>query len=239
MSTDRVLCVGGAFSEYAMLEMDGSGGGQWVDRAELPEARDGSEAVAAGGFLYVISGEGERAVGSMDRFNAVTGEWSRVGAQLPRAVRQSAAVLLESRLLLLIGGEDVEAGAASSGLLAVDVDCLNESWPACAASASGGAAGAERARSVWSALPQCLGSGRRGHAAVVYHDRLWVAGGVVRDVELTNSVETVDLDALLDGEWQLRESCRFEPAAPMINRRRNFKLVVLGDNLYAVGGDLE
>lgn len=67
-----------------------------------------------------------------------------------------------------------------------------------------------------------------------------MAGGIVRDCELTDSVETLDVDEEAGGlglGLGRGRGAVFEEAPCMTRQRRNFQLLVVDDNLYAIGGD--
>lgn len=68
---------------------------------------------------------------------------------------------------------------------------------------------------------------RKGHAMIAFDDKLWVAGGKHED-EFLDDIETFDFKI---GIWK-------EEKSKMNRKRTDFKLEVINNNLYAIGGDI-
>jgi len=153
----------------------------------------------------------------VDRFDLFRNQWSKCSS-LVRPLRQSAALAVEDKLVI-IGGEDAESSVVSNAVSAAKFSALNSS-----------------AASAFSVMSATLNHARKGHAAVVYNDKLWVAGGMLADGSISSSVETIDLDDLNASGSRARNNV-FEIAPSMTAGRKNFKLVVVKGTLYAVGGD--
>lgn len=211
MTSDRIMCVGGAFSEYSVAQLC-MRSGVWSAAEEALTARDGSELVSFGGCLYSVGGEGDNAVRSVDRFDIFRNQWTAC-CPMPRPLRQSAALAIADRLVV-VGGEDAETSMVTNVVSTAKFSSLNSASAAAFVPAAAS-----------------LNLARKGHAAVVFAGKLWVAGGALADGVSTAAVETIDLDDLH------RRGARFEEAAPLTTARKNFKLVVVKDTLYAVGGD--
>jgi hypothetical protein len=214
MTRDRIICVGGAYSEYSVAQLCVRSGA-WSAGEETITARDGSELVSYGGCLYSIGGEGDNALRTVDRFDLFRSQWTKCSPML-RPLRQSAAVVVQDRLVVL-GGEDAETNVTCSSVSSVTFKSLNQ--PSTASS--------------FSPAQIVMNFARKGHSAVVYDNKIWVAGGALADGCITESVETIELDAFTN----TRSNAKFEVIAPMTYPRKNFKLVVIRDQLYAVGGD--
>lgn len=68
---------------------------------------------------------------------------------------------------------------------------------------------------------------RNSHAMITFENKLWIAGGVSRD----SSLDTVEVFDFEIGIWKMENK--------MIRKRVNFKLYIINDKLYAIGGDVE
>jgi len=216
MTTDRIVCVGGAYSEYSVAQLC-MRSETWSNAEEAATARDGSELVSYGGCLYSVGGEGDSASRSVDRFDLFRNQWSKCSSLL-RPLRQSAALAVEDKLVI-VGGEDAESSTISSAVFAAKFATLNSP-----------------AANAFSVVTATLNHARKGHAAVVYNDKLWIAGGMLSDSSLSSTVETIDIDELNSSGSRGRNNL-FEIAPSMTSARKNFKLVVVKGTLYAVGGD--
>jgi hypothetical protein len=216
MTSDRIVCVGGAYSEYSVAQLC-MRSGAWSSAEEASTARDGSELVSYGGCLYSVGGEGDSALRSVDRFDLFRNQWSKCSTLL-RPLRQSAALAVEDKLVI-VGGEDAESSVVSNAVTVAKFTALNSS-----------------ASNAFTLVGASLNHARKGHAAVVYNDKLWIAGGMLGDGSISASVETIDLDDLNSSGSRARINV-FEIAPSMTAARKNFKLVVVRGTLYAVGGD--
>ena len=78
----------------------------------------------------------------------------------------------------------------------------------------------------WALQSAKLNTPRCAHASIVFQRRIWVAGGVDSNYNDLSSVEVFDAAV---NKW--------ESAPAMVRKRRCFKLVVVGNELYAVGGE--
>jgi len=69
---------------------------------------------------------------------------------------------------------------------------------------------------------------RRSYGITTFNNKIWVVGGIDNSNNYLNSVEIYDPTI---ERWNIDNS-------PMINKRVNCKLVVIKNNIYAVGGDI-
>lgn len=77
-------------------------------------------------------------------------------------------------------------------------------------------------------LSSMLLKSRMGHSMIAFNNKLWVAGGKHED-EYLNDIEIFDFKL---GIWKIQIS--------KMNRKRiNFKLEVIENELYAIGGDID
>lgn len=74
-------------------------------------------------------------------------------------------------------------------------------------------------------LQSSLATARDGHAAIIFHHRLYIAGGFSHHHNVA-SVECYNL-----------HTCRWDPCSAMNKARYFCTLLVVGDALYVVGGD--
>ena len=78
----------------------------------------------------------------------------------------------------------------------------------------------------WALQSAKLNTPRSHHASIVFQRRIWVAGGFDSNSKMLSSVEVF---AAAVNKW--------ESAPAMVRKRRYFKLVVVENELYAVGGE--
>lgn len=69
---------------------------------------------------------------------------------------------------------------------------------------------------------------RRFYGITTFNDKIWVVGGIDNSNNYLNSVEIYDPNI---EKWIIDDS-------PIINKRHNCKLMVIKNNLYVVGGDI-
>ena len=198
--------------------------GVWREfETEIPSPRESSEFVFSQGSIYSISGSHDSSSRTVDRFNTMKNDWTKC-TPLPTNIRYSSCIPSDTKLYV-IGGEKAETSSSTALIYSIGFDEL--------------AAG----QNDWNVLDHALRAPRKGHASVLFHDKLWVAGGILRDEEITSSVEVLSFKSGIDCIETLPLDATpdntFVEAASMTNKRRNFKLVVVEDKLYAVGGDDE
>ena len=227
-----IFTMGGAFSsqsifEYSLLD------NTWASKSDLPTAREDFEIIVSNIGLLAISGQDDVSTTSLDVYDYVQDEWLNPCA-LPVGLCRLAAVVVRGSLLI-IGGEKTGANTNIATVYTITLDevetvarskidsnCLSESTKPC-----------------WDeeSIPS-LTYARRGHAAVVYRNELWVAGGIITNAgtdEVSSSVEILSLGAsgidFYDNAWS--------EGPNLVSPKSNFSLVVSNEKLYAVGGDDE
>ncbi|MBP7962001.1 MAG: hypothetical protein KBG20_05360 [Caldilineaceae bacterium] len=106
---------------------------RWEVRTPLPQARSRLVMVLVGNQLYAMGGEtaqGET-VGTVDLYNLTVNEWSQ-GADLPVAVANSAAVVLDGRIFLAGGSTAIQSADAGATRVVRDelwvFDAQAETW---------------------------------------------------------------------------------------------------------------
>ena len=90
---------------------------------------------------------------------------------------------------------------------------------------------AESASCSWELLSEQMIVARWGHSSTAYRKAVWVAGGLDSANRLLNSVEFFDPKAGVAGVWA--------PGPPMVRGRFGVHLLIVLDELFAVGGDNE
>jgi hypothetical protein len=196
--------------------------------------------------LYVVGGSFEP--NAVANFNLANGKWTECNSQ--NIEREgSEMVWLKGEVYSISGIENESVGSVSK------LNPVTDSWTTCAPLPEqlrniaccvhedtiysiGGvdicpmtpstAVYSLDSQKIWT-LHSNLKSARYCHASVSYRGQLYIAGGVCESENgMSNSVEYFDEHSQ---EWVYAPS--------MLNKRTNFKLVVMNEQLYAIGGDSE
>ena len=217
LTRERLYIVGGGSVEQgqdsykALDEFAGSGKG-WVQRSPMTQCRGTfkTEACSFQGKLVTVCGDGNGSAGTLEAYCPLADKWTPL-PDLPQPLSFVASAS-STTALYVTGGMDKRDGSASA-----NVSFL-----------TGGG-------TQWQEGPP-LPSARFGHASCVFRDELWVVGGHVDDCA-TASVSVLDV-----APQQSRRGCcswGLGPAGPMHRRRVWARLLVAGDCLWAVGGDVD
>ena len=136
---------------------------------------DHCAAATTGSKIYIVGGLDTR---SVEVFDTATLTWKNETHlhDMPEERRCAAAVLLKKKYLVVIGGDDQDWNA-TAGCLIYDLRSNN-----------------------WSSTPASMNmiQARRSHTAAVLDGKIVVAGGKDRDRNILASVESIDVDALLE-----------------------------------------
>lgn len=211
LTINQTYTLGGAF-ESSQVNCFLPKSSKWYTSVDMLEEREQSEVVAVRGYIVAVSGESDSATGKVEVFSPYENVWSELPS-LPAGVRYGAVVSMNDQVIV-IGGVDTETNEVLSSAYTLDFGAVMR-----------------KSKASWTCSEEVMIEGRYGHSAVVYDGRIWIAGGSTVTDRYSADVETV---AFEDGRLVVGEDI-----APMNCGRRNFKLLVVNDNLYAVGGDEE
>jgi len=179
-------------------------------------------------------------LGVVERYDCLSGKRTRMNNNLPYNIMRAAAVNFQDNLFLIGGSYTIttpspsspsssssssSSSRSSSSSNQQQQDCWsNEVYTLQGLDPSNPAAGTWEPYAPKTCL---LNLPRTGHAAVVYHGKIYVCGGETLNNVRTRSVEVFSPST---GTWELQ-------AESMTVTRTDFKLVVIKDTLFAVGGD--
>jgi N-acetylneuraminic acid mutarotase len=217
MTKRRIVLIGGGnmdegHESYKRSDHLDVATGEWSVCTSMTNRRGTfkTEAVALGGLVVVVSGDDDDAVGTLEAYDPLTDTWEDL-PPLPQRLMLVAAAS-EGKKLYISGGIDKATGQYSDAVF-----CLNKA----------GNPGEE-----WTTLKSKLLSPRVGHASASINGALWIAGGQFADSDngssSASSVEVYDL-----------ESQKWVKGPSMIAERIWFRLLVIQDTLYAIGGDVD
>jgi hypothetical protein len=217
MTKRRIVLIGGGnidegHDSYKRSDHLDVATGEWSQCSSMTSRRGTfkTEAVALGGLVVVVSGDDDDAIGTLEAYNPVADTWEDL-PPLPQRLMLVAAAS-EGKKLYISGGIDKMTGQYSD-----TVFCLDKGIAKCK----------------WTTLESKLLSPRIGHASASSNGALWIAGGQFADCDTTStssasSVEVYDFKTKL---WT--------PGPSMTAERIWFRLLVIQDTLYAIGGDVD
>lgn len=217
MTKRRIVLIGGGnidegHDSYKRSDHLDIATGEWSQCTSMTNRRGTfkTEAVALGNLVVVVSGDDEEAVGTLEAYDPLTDKWEDL-PPLPHRLMLVAAAS-EGKKLYISGGIDKATGQYSDSVFCLDMS---------------GTKGEK-----WTTLESKLLSPRIGHASASINGALWIAGGQFADSDTSSSsassVEVYDLKAKI---WTTGPSMTVE--------RIWFRLLVIGDALYAIGGDVD
>jgi hypothetical protein len=197
-----------------------------------PIARSRHTAVVWGDKMYVVQFDDRR----LDIYNFSTNQWSR-GADLPIEDPDGFGSVRFEWQMLVWNGKIVISGGVStqdSGWFYLDpLDCQVLLY--------------DISLNLWTQPISRAPVGRRGHAAAIYNDKLYVWGGHVSeysyDYELENEkCERLDVYDLNTNQWESfaafgRGYTLGVDEIDPINRRSRMVHAVIGSDWYLMGGD--
>ena len=163
-----------------------------------------TEAIEFAGLIVVISGDDHTACGTVEAYNPLSNEWFDI-ASLPRRLMLVGSSAT-NKTLYVTGGLDKDTGESSDKCYSYNINA-----------------------SEWKCEEKRLLKSRYGHGQCSIHNKVYIAGGQLPDLEgYTNSVEV--FDPFLN-TWT--------PGPSMLNRRIWLRLLNIKNELYAVGGDVD
>jgi N-acetylneuraminic acid mutarotase len=172
--------------------------GRWLDRAALPVGLERFAMASLGGRIYVAGGfsaeSGAEPIAQMWSFDPETNVWQGE-PEMPGA-KSAFSLLAVEGALYAVGGE-----GGVPGMFVYDPEAL-----------------------AWSAAPAPARINRRGAAAVVFEQAIWLIGGVRDGV----STAEVDIYDVANGNW------REGPALPA--PRAGHAAAVLNGQIHVFGG---
>lgn len=145
---------------------------------------------------------------SFDVFNPFTNSW-QTGGSIP--LKDRASICSSEDTVYIIGGLEADGTTSSSSVELLTLH-PTKGWQ------------------LRSSQTLSLGTSRYGHSSVVFDGHIWVAGGI-DGAEKLSSVEILPLEGDLITVDYAGDACM------MVHPRSSFKLVVVNDDLFAVGGD--
>ena len=209
--TRKRLFVLGGCKEISPLKTVSSfdvSSGKWSNQSSLVIPRYGFAIAKANCGIFIVSGDTKESTGTVEMYDYISERWSRIKS-LPEKLRRVSAAH-DTDVLYVTGGFNPETCSYSDTTYMLSTKDINRmSW----SRVGGGSSKMVRRR--------CE------HASVFHRGVMWVAGGRVQGVQkVTNSTEIFDPATL---QWT--------SAPDMLSPRTEFHLVVLVNELYAVGGD--
>ena len=217
MTKRRIVLIGGGniddgHDSYKRSDHLDVATGEWSVCTSMTSRRGTfkTEAVALGGLVVVVSGDDDDAVGTLEAYDPLSDSWEDL-PPLPQRLMLVAAAS-EGKKLYITGGIDKATGQYSD-----NVYCLDKSG-----------AKAEQ----WTTLTSKLLSPRVGHASASINGSLWIAGGQFADSDSSSSsASSVEVYDIKSQKWVRGPSMSAE--------RIWFRLLVIQDTLYAIGGDVD
>lgn len=217
MTKRRIVLIGGGniddgHDSYKRSDHLDVATGEWSVCTSMTSRRGTfkTEAVALGGLVVVVSGDDDDAVGTLEAYDPLTDSWRDL-PPLPQRLMLVAAAS-EGKKLYISGGIDKATGQYSDSVYCLDKACT---------------VGGE-----WTTLKSKLLSPRVGHASASINGTLWIAGGQFADSDSSSSTaSSVEVYDIASEKWVKGPS--------MIAERIWFRLLVIQDTLYAIGGDVD
>jgi N-acetylneuraminic acid mutarotase len=172
--------------------------GRWLDRVALPVGLERFAMASLGGRIYVAGGfsaeSGSEPIASVWSFDPQANVWQ--GEPDMPGAKSAFSLLSVGDKLYAVGG-----GGGVPGVFVYDAHTLE-----------------------WSALPAPLHINRRGAAAVVVDETIWLIGGV-REGQSTGRVDIFDVNR---GEWR--------DGPPLPEPRAGHAAAVLNGHVHVFGG---
>eukprot|EP01041_Mallomonas_annulata_P002266 gene2266-4409_t len=162
------------------------------------------------GGLIAFSGQNRNVPAKVEVYNSLHEEWRQMKS-LPLNLRR-IAVSIYKNVLYVTGGYLHDQHCYSDNVFILKLTSSTSAYT-----------------TEWQRLPDNsnLLNRRCEHASVVYRGKLWVGGGRVEGSSfITATTETLDFRT---GHWSVGPN--------MLSRRSKFKLMVICEDLYAVGGN--
>lgn len=176
---------------------------------------DESASVLHNGVVMTLSGREVGSVGSIEWYNLISGEW-KDGPTLPSPLVAPSATSMAGNLYL-IGGCDSVNSERTHNIYMLNQRVFERVLES-----------GNDTPHAWILCQRRLLVGRSHHASVAHKNVIWIAGGVADgQTGVTNTVETFDPDTQ-----------SVVAAPPMARCRLRPHLLVIGDTLFAVGGDV-
>lgn len=186
--------------------------GKMNRKADTRRDRGHFSATIFRGEVYAIGTLSVIAAGTIEKYNPAANNWQHF-AMLPKKLKFVSSAVLENKLYVL-GGLDTQTLKNSDSTYVYDPDRFEGSL--------------KDSSACWEILAHSLLQPRARHAAVGFQGKLWIAGGCLDSEIPLNSVEVFDPAVNM---WM--------PASPMLTKRVFGHLLIVDNNLFAVGGDVD
>jgi len=214
VGSKKIVVIRG-FVAYSFDPMSGD----WVRLSDSRRDRSYFEAVLLRDHVYAIGTYNMTAAGTVERLSLSDNRWETC-APLPAKLRSVAASAVGDKIFVT-GGMDVTTMTPSAAVHVFDP------------SVSAGGADGGGDVGAWVAAPQSMIIPRYRHASVVFQNKLWAVGGIIKNSyameEYTSTTECLDL---AKNEWA--------PGPSLVARRAiDVSPLVVNNTLYIVGGDMK
>lgn len=213
LSKTQIYTIGGAFnSDQVNCFVPSSCKLTWYAAGDCEEDRESSAVTSVRGYIVSVSGEGDDCASTAEIFSPIENAWASLPS-LECGVQQTACVSIDDNVLV-IGGRDVNSESPVAVIQKLGLNLSKSKL----SNLNG-----------WTCCDGVLADARYGHAAVVYNDEIYVAGGTTEDETYSATVEVLS--------YENGHVVHNRKVSSMVHGRKNFQLVVINDRLYAVGGD--
>jgi Kelch motif len=197
--------------------------GEWERCTDARRDRSYFETVLHNDSVYAISTYNLLAAGTVERFVLSKNQWEIV-APLPKKIRSVAAAVVpvkgsKSGQIYVTGGIDLATMAATDEVYVLDASATTDVKD-------------EKLPGRWDLLGNRMRSPRYRHAAVVFDNKLWVIGGIVKHDGVDQYTSTTEYMDIATGEWT---------KGPTMCGKRAIDVspLVVNGVLYVVGGDMK
>ena len=179
---------------------------KWTKVDELDIPLNHATACESGGIIYIVGGESKNrtTVPAIHQYDTNIGKWTHDVAKLPTALSHASCNIYDN-FIYISGGYDGTKPVATS--YRYDIDVWGEPE-----------------------ILAALSTARYRHASKILNDKLYVAGGKIKEGTssfATNQVEVMDLS---------EEAISWSSIGPMDTPRSDFALLTWSGKLQAIGG---
>lgn len=245
LSKQKIILVGGgnldegldSYRKCNLLRLDSM---KW-SQCTLMSQRRGlytTESIAFNGLAFVISGDDHTACGTIEAYSPLSNKWIDSLPNLPRRLVLGSGAAWNDTTLYYSGGLDKSSGQKSSDIYTLSI--INDT----------------NEYGEWKLEELKLVTSRYGHSSYMYKNRLFVAGGQLSLTE-SNNTTTDSIDPLIntaatstnDSDLSTLTYSKSVEIYDFVKKsmitsgsmkvaRIFFRLLLVNDILYAVGGDV-
>lgn len=215
LTSPHVVVIGGNLERNRVNLIDIKNKLKSLDIADTSVGREVFfESLWYRGYVYIFCGIHHVSYGKVERYNCVSNTWTTCPS-LPGQLAGVVGCALKGNLYIT-GGYDWHLSQLSNRVFVTDDKLLSSTDLS--------------SDKCWKLLDARLNFRRSSHACAAYRGKIWVAGGTVQGqtCEGSHSVEIFDPN-LETNQWY--------NGPDLLIRRFRLRLLVIKDELYAVGGD--